>query len=111
MIFGDGNQTRDFTYIENVVQANLRAAVVVNPEAYNTAYNVAFGDRVTLQPVIYFPARWPGENSIPALQPSSLFPRIHARGISHIRWHQLIKRRGCWVTIHCLTCDRGLSIQ
>jgi UDP-N-acetylglucosamine 4-epimerase len=48
MIFGDGSQTRDFTYIENVVQANLRAAVATNPEAYNTAYNVAFGDRVTL---------------------------------------------------------------
>jgi len=48
VIFGDGSQTRDFTYIENVVQANLRAAVATNPEAYNTAYNVAFGDRVTL---------------------------------------------------------------
>jgi UDP-N-acetylglucosamine/UDP-N-acetylgalactosamine 4-epimerase len=48
LIFGDGSQTRDFTYIENVVQANLRAALVDNPQAYNTAYNVAFGDRVTL---------------------------------------------------------------
>jgi UDP-N-acetylglucosamine/UDP-N-acetylgalactosamine 4-epimerase len=48
VIFGDGSQTRDFTYIENVVQANLRAAVATNPDAYNTAYNVAFGDRVTL---------------------------------------------------------------
>lgn len=54
MIFGDGSQTRDFTYIENVVQANLRAAVVVNPEAYNTAYNVAFGDRVTLNQLYTF---------------------------------------------------------
>jgi len=54
VIFGDGSQTRDFTYIENVVQANLRAAVVVNPEAYNTAYNVAFGDRVTLNELYTF---------------------------------------------------------
>ncbi|MFA5974257.1 MAG: SDR family oxidoreductase [Lentimicrobiaceae bacterium] len=54
MIFGDGNQTRDFTYIENVVQANFRAAVVENPEAYNTAYNVAFGDRVTLNELYTF---------------------------------------------------------
>lgn len=54
VIFGDGNQTRDFTYIENVVQANLRAAVVENPEAYNTAYNVAFGDRVTLNELYTF---------------------------------------------------------
>jgi UDP-N-acetylglucosamine 4-epimerase len=54
LIFGDGSQTRDFTYIENVVQANLRAAVVQNPEAYNTAYNVAFGDRVTLNQLYTF---------------------------------------------------------
>ncbi len=54
MIFGDGSQTRDFTYIENVVQANLRAAVVKNTEAYNTAYNVAFGDRVTLNQLYTF---------------------------------------------------------
>jgi UDP-N-acetylglucosamine/UDP-N-acetylgalactosamine 4-epimerase len=54
MIFGDGSQTRDFTYIENVVQANIRAAIVVNPEAYNTAYNVAFGDRVTLNELYTF---------------------------------------------------------
>ena len=54
MIFGDGSQTRDFTYIENVVQANFRAAVVQNPEAYNTAYNVAFGDRVTLNELYTF---------------------------------------------------------
>jgi UDP-N-acetylglucosamine 4-epimerase len=54
MIFGDGSQTRDFTYIENVVQANLKAAVVTNPEAYNTAYNVACGDRVTLNELYAF---------------------------------------------------------
>ncbi len=53
-IFGDGSQTRDFTYIENVVQANLKAAVVNNPEAYNTAYNVACGDRVTLNELYTF---------------------------------------------------------
>lgn len=54
MIFGDGSQTRDFTYIENVVQANLKAAVADNPEAYNTAYNVACGDRVTLNELYTF---------------------------------------------------------
>ena len=54
VIFGDGSQTRDFTYIENVVQANLKAAVVTNPEAFNTAYNVAFGDRVTLNELYTF---------------------------------------------------------
>ena len=54
VIFGDGSQTRDFTYIENVVQANLKAAVSVAPESYNTAYNVACGDRVTLNELYGF---------------------------------------------------------
>ncbi len=54
IIFGDGSQTRDFTYIENVVQANLLAAVADNPDAYNTAYNVACGDRVTLNELYTF---------------------------------------------------------
>jgi len=54
VIFGDGSQTRDFTYIENVVQANLRAAIAEKPEAFNTAYNVAFGDRVTLNELYVF---------------------------------------------------------
>jgi UDP-N-acetylglucosamine 4-epimerase len=54
IIFGDGSQTRDFTYIENVVQANLLAAVATKPEAFNTAYNVACGDRVTLNELYFF---------------------------------------------------------
>ena len=54
VIIGDGSQTRDFTYIENVVQANLLAAVADNPDAYNTAYNVACGDRVTLNELYLF---------------------------------------------------------
>jgi UDP-N-acetylglucosamine 4-epimerase len=53
-IFGDGSQTRDFTYIENVVQANILAAQVENAEAYNTAFNVACGDRVTLNQLYEF---------------------------------------------------------
>jgi len=54
VIFGDGNQTRDFTYIENVVQANILAGITGNPDAYNTAYNVACGDRVTLNELYFF---------------------------------------------------------
>lgn len=54
LIFGDGSQTRDFTYIENVIQANLRAAVATDPMAFNTAYNVACGDRVTLNELYTF---------------------------------------------------------
>jgi UDP-N-acetylglucosamine 4-epimerase len=47
-INGDGETARDFCYIENVVQANLLAAGVRNPEAVNQVYNVAVGGQTTL---------------------------------------------------------------
>ena len=48
MINGDGSYSRDFTYIDNVVQMNLLAITTNNQESLNTVYNVAFGDRTTL---------------------------------------------------------------
>ena len=48
VINGDGSNSRDFTYIDNVVMANNLAATVENPAALNQAYNVACGDSVTL---------------------------------------------------------------
>ena len=47
-IFGDGNTSRDFCYIKNVIQANLLAATTSNPNALNQIYNVAFGGRTSL---------------------------------------------------------------
>ncbi|MBI1193281.1 MAG: NAD-dependent epimerase/dehydratase family protein [Bacteroidetes bacterium] len=47
-IDGDGGQTRDFTFIENVVQANLLALTTSNPEALGQVYNVAVGERFTV---------------------------------------------------------------
>jgi UDP-N-acetylglucosamine 4-epimerase len=48
MINGDGTYSRDFTYIDNVVQMNLLAITTNNNAALNTVYNVAYGDRTTL---------------------------------------------------------------
>jgi len=48
IINGDGNYSRDFTYIDNVIQANLLSLVTNNKKAINTVYNVAYGDRNTL---------------------------------------------------------------
>jgi UDP-N-acetylglucosamine 4-epimerase len=45
---GDGNFSRDFTYIDNVIQMNVLAMTTENKEALNTVYNTAFGDRTTL---------------------------------------------------------------
>jgi len=47
-INGDGETSRDFCYIENTVQANLLAATASNPEASDQVYNVAVGDRTSL---------------------------------------------------------------
>lgn len=48
VINGAGDYSRDFTYIENVVQMNLLAAFTDNPQAINQVYNTAFGERTTL---------------------------------------------------------------
>lgn len=47
-INSDGNQTRDFTFVENAVQANIRAFFAKNPNAINQVYNVACGNEVSL---------------------------------------------------------------
>jgi len=52
VIFGDGLQSRDFTYVENVIMANELAAITQNPAAVNTVYNVAYGQATTVNELI-----------------------------------------------------------
>ena len=47
-INGDGTYSRDFTYIENVIQANMLAGFTENTDALNMVYNVAFGEETSL---------------------------------------------------------------
>jgi UDP-N-acetylglucosamine 4-epimerase len=51
-INGAGDYSRDFTYIDNVIQMNERAILTDNPEAINTVYNTAVGDRTTLNELV-----------------------------------------------------------
>ena len=51
-INGDGEYSRDFTYVDNVVQANILALETNNKEALNQIYNVAFGERTTLNRLV-----------------------------------------------------------
>lgn len=51
-INGDGNYSRDFTYIDNVIQMNELAMLTENPDAVNTVYNTAYGDRNTLNDLV-----------------------------------------------------------
>lgn len=52
VIHGNGEQTRDFTYIDNVIQANICAAIASNPDSLNTVYNVAFGESTDLNTLV-----------------------------------------------------------
>ena len=52
IINGDGEFSRDFTYIDNVIHMNELAILTENKEALNTVYNTAFGDRTTLNQLI-----------------------------------------------------------
>jgi len=54
VINGDGSYSRDFTYIDNVIQANLLSLVTTNKKAINTVYNVAYGDRNTLNDLMKY---------------------------------------------------------
>lgn len=54
VINGDGNYSRDFTYIDNVIQMNELAMETQNPDAINTVYNTAFGDRTTLNDLVFY---------------------------------------------------------
>lgn len=53
-INGDGNYSRDFTYIDNVIQMNELAMQTQNPAAVNTVYNTAYGDRNTLNDLVAY---------------------------------------------------------
>jgi len=47
-IFGDGEQSRDFTYVENVVQANMAAALRPASEVSGECFNIGTGRRISL---------------------------------------------------------------
>jgi len=51
-IYGDGNQSRDFTYIDNVIYANYLAGFTDNKDAFGNYYNVACGSKTSLNEII-----------------------------------------------------------
>jgi nucleoside-diphosphate-sugar epimerase len=64
VIFGDGEQTRDFTFVANAVQANLLACVAAEP-ALGRAYNVACGARISLNDLVRSVGRLVGQEIEP----------------------------------------------
>ncbi len=54
VINGDGNYSRDFTYIDNVIQMNELAMLTKDEDALNTIYNTAYGEQTTLNDLVYY---------------------------------------------------------
>ena len=71
-INGDGEQSRDFTYVENAVQANVLGMTTDNQEALNQVYNVAFGERYTVNELFFAIAKKLDSD----MQPTYRDPRV-----------------------------------
>ncbi len=77
-IFGDGNQSRDFTYVANVVTANL-AACAATEAAFGEAFNIACGDRVTLLELVATINRALGKTILPRFGPPRPGDVLHSQ--------------------------------
>ncbi|TAL46515.1 MAG: SDR family oxidoreductase [Chitinophagaceae bacterium] len=61
-INGDGEQSRDFTFVDDVVQANLQAMFTSNPQAINQVFNIAKGEKTTLNDLVKLLKEITGKN-------------------------------------------------
>ena len=83
LINGDGTISRDFTYIDNVVQANHLAATVSNSKALNQIYNVAHGERTTLNQLFSFIRELAGRYDKEILRIEPVYGPARAGDIAH----------------------------
>ncbi|MDL2318947.1 SDR family oxidoreductase [Eubacteriales bacterium OttesenSCG-928-A19] len=67
-IYGDGIQSRDFTYIENVIEANLKACIAPK-EAAGQCYNIAYGERIRLIDIFNILSKLLGKEIQPVFEP------------------------------------------
>jgi UDP-N-acetylglucosamine 4-epimerase len=65
IIFGDGLQTRDFTYVENAVQANIKAMLCDDTSAYGQIFNIACGERTSILDMFNILKKYTGANVEP----------------------------------------------
>ena len=83
LINGDGTVSRDFTYIDNVLQANHLAAVVQGREALNQVYNVAHGERTSLNQLFKILRDLAGRYDSKILSIEPLYGPARAGDIAH----------------------------
>jgi UDP-N-acetylglucosamine/UDP-N-acetylgalactosamine 4-epimerase len=83
LINGDGSVSRDFTYVDNVIQANNLAAVTQNREALNQVYNVAHGERTTLNQLFQLIRNFTAEFDSGILKIEPVYGPARAGDIAH----------------------------
>ncbi len=79
VIFGDGSQSRDFTYVDNVVAANLAAAEAPAEQVAGRVFNVAAGNSITLLDLVHGLAVISGRDLKPDFQPARAGDVKHSR--------------------------------
>ena len=83
VVNGDGNFSRDFTYIDNVIHMNEKALETQDKKAVNTVYNTAFGDRATLNELISYLKEYLGEFDPEILKVEVKYGPLRAGDIPH----------------------------
>jgi UDP-N-acetylglucosamine/UDP-N-acetyl-alpha-D-glucosaminouronate 4-epimerase len=83
LINGDGSVSRDFTYVDNVVQANHLAALTSDREAINQVYNVAHGERTTLNQLFSYLREFAGKYDSQILNIEPAYGPSRAGDIEH----------------------------
>ena len=78
VIFGDGSQTRDFSHVENVIQANVLACEAPK-EALGQAFNIACGGRISLLDLVATVNKILGKNVKPQLDPARPGDILHSQ--------------------------------
>ncbi len=107
-IYGDGETSRDFCHVANAVQANLRAAIATDPAALNQVYNVAVGERTTLNELHHVLAevlreRLPGLRFAPPVHEPFRFGDVrHSQA-------DIGKAGGCSGTFPRMICGRACA--
>ncbi len=110
-INGDGETSRDFCYVENVVQANIRAALNQDPSATDQVYNVAFGQSTTLN--VLFRIRSPSvlkKLGVARIEGTSLSIGTSAQVMCVSPWQTLVRRSSCWVMTRGFQSETVLTV-
>ena len=77
-IFGDGTQTRDFSHVDNIVEANL-AACVASKDVLGESFNIACGEKISLLQLVDTINKITGKNVVPKFAPPRPGDILHSQ--------------------------------